>query len=77
VAKCWGEALYFIYTPPPLVSGRMTNCDKRGGAFCRSWLHDPGLKGVFAREPRKGNFPSLVPGGVTTTDKRPPFCLGS
>jgi hypothetical protein len=33
VAKCWGEALYFIYTPPPLVSGRMTNCDKRGGPF--------------------------------------------
>jgi hypothetical protein len=67
-----GSLLLYIVTS--LVSGRVTNCDKRG-AFCHGWWYQSTPKGDFARESQKGKFPSLVPGGFTTRDKRPPFCL--
>jgi hypothetical protein len=61
VAKCWGEALYFIYTPPPLVSGRMTNCDKRGGLLSQL-VTRPGTKGCFRAGAPKGKFSLFSPG---------------
>jgi hypothetical protein len=65
-----GGGSLLLYIDTPLVLGRVVNRDKRG-AFCHGWWDHPRLKGDFAREPQKGKFPSLVPGGVERPIRRP------
>jgi hypothetical protein len=64
-----GGGSLLLYIDTPLVLGRVVNRDKRG-AFCHGWWDHPRLKGDFAREPQKGKFPSLVPGGVERPIRR-------
>jgi hypothetical protein len=64
-----GGGSLLLYIDTPLVPGRVVNRDKRG-AFCHGWWDHPRLKGDFAREPQKGKFPSLVPGGVERPIRR-------
>jgi hypothetical protein len=70
-----GGGSLLLYIDTPLVPGRVTNRDKRGGLLSRLMI-PPGLKGDFARESQNGKFPSLVPGDLGPETKDPHFVSG-
>jgi hypothetical protein len=81
-AKCWSGRRRGLYRTPNLLSRVVLPTVTKGplvsgcNPFCHGWPHDPWQKGHFARDALKANFRPLVPGGVTTRDKREAFSLG-